>query len=161
MDLISKAGRAWLAKHGVPPTGVNLSSIGVGRYGRYVSFAPDPGRPKKRGFYRNILLRRENCWLLRTEIGSGFYREYRNGHALLVVPKVVLPGTVLTALYQSNIALQKVVELPKEAVIVAAAPTIIRGEVKRGAIHLLLRIERESLPEQEKWAWPAAWTAWL
>lgn len=154
MELISKAGRAWLAKHGVPPTGVNLASIGVGRYGRYVSFARNPGRPKQRGFYRNILLERESRWLLHTEVGRGMYMEHRNGHALLVVHGVALPDTVLTALHRSNIALQKVVELPKDAVILAAAPTIIRGEVKRGATHLLLRIERESLPEQDRWTCP-------
>lgn len=154
MDLISKAGREWLARHGVLPTGVNLASIGVGRYGRYVSFASDPGRPKQRGFYRNILLEREGRWLLHTEVGMVVYMEHRNGHALLRLPRVTLPDVVLTALHRSNLPLQKIVELPDDAVIIAGAPTIIRGEVKRGATHLLLRVEREQLPEQERYRGP-------
>ncbi len=150
MALISKAGRAWLGRHGVSLTGVDLASIAVGRYGRYVSFAREPHRPKQRGFYRDILLEREGRWLLQTEIGSGMYREHRNGRAVLMVRNLALPETVLTALYRSNTALQRVVDLPEDSVILAGAPKIIRGDLKRNATRLLLRVEREYLPAQER-----------
>lgn len=107
-------------------------------------------RKKSDGMTASIIndIRRVGGAMLAADGGDAFSTGERDGHALFRIPDVTLPRVVLASLHRSAMPLQQVVELRKDAVILAGAPKLMRGEVKRGGTNLLLRIERELLPNR-------------
>ena len=154
MELVSKAGQAWLADHDIPLTDVHVRAYQDGRFRGLIDCGGGPYCRKHSALSRDYLIRLDGRWLLGANIGTASYQEYLSAHALLSMRGVELPDSLCRGLYRSAYSLTSVVQLPKGLVVLAGDPKVIRAKMKRDGLELLLRIQRDRLPEQTPWSPP-------
>lgn len=143
MDYISLAAERWARRHKIKIAELETSAVKSSIGNSYIARERIDARRHRSiwGEQRDLLIRRGTRWLLTHRFNSLHYREHLNGHAKLSIARGLLPESVLSTLYRSQLPLSSLVDLPSRCPIGAANPRIIRAANTEEGLELLLQID--------------------
>lgn len=152
MDVISKAGLAWLYHHGLTIDRLQYQSVRGPGNTWWLSrprIDDDYSQWHHEPIPHDVITLRNDFWLLTHTFGGIRYAEQATSRATLRIPGETVPDTISAAVRSRPVPLDQLVSLPQACYARDTDAQVIRADNERGALKLLMRVN-----------WVSTQTAW-